>query len=158
MQEERFKVRVTVGGIVEKEGKILVVRQPIHPEKTGPKITITQPAGHVEENETLEQALLREVKEESGYTVRPTALIGVYFRPWQNSPSLRFSYVCELTDDLVVPLTDINILEALWMPIEEVKTRRSEYRSGSTEITFDDYFAGKRYPLELIKCFEKIRS
>jgi hypothetical protein len=31
-----------------------------------------------------------------------------------------------------------------------VKARRGEYRVGATTVTFDDYFAGKRYPIEMV--------
>ena len=158
MEDNRFTVRVTVGGIIERDGKILVVRQPIQPGRKGPDITLTQPAGHIEENESLEDALVREVKEETGYTVKATELIGVYFRHWHDSTSIRFSFVCELVDEPLVPIEDKTIMEAIWMPIEEVKERREEYRRGSTEVTFDDYFAGKRYPMDTVKCFEKIRD
>ena len=105
-----------------------------------------------------QDALVREVKEETGYTVKATELIGVYFRHWHDSTSIRFSFVCELVDEPLVPIEDKTIMEAIWMPIEEVKERREEYRRGSTEVTFDDYFAGKRYPMDTVKCFEKIRD
>jgi len=63
-----------VGVIVEQDGKILVVKEG-KPERGG---KYNAPGGHVEEHETLLEAAVREVKEETGYDVELTGLIGVY--------------------------------------------------------------------------------
>jgi 8-oxo-dGTP diphosphatase len=62
---------VAVGGIVENEhGEILLVKT-----RNGGWVF---PGGQVEEGENLEDALIREIKEESGIDISVTSLIGVY--------------------------------------------------------------------------------
>lgn len=152
--DKRFTVTVTAGAVVEDRGKILIVQQKNKPGRPGPKMVLSQPTGHVEQGETIEEAVVREVKEETGYTVRPTSLIGVYLKQWPDKTSIRFSFHCELTDEEQAPIKDGEIDEVLWLPIKEVKARRDEYRPGSSAPTFDDYFDGKQYPLDLVKHFD----
>jgi 8-oxo-dGTP diphosphatase len=62
---------VAVGGIVENEhGEILLVKT-----RNGGWVF---PGGQVEVGENLEDALIREIKEESGIDISVTSLIGVY--------------------------------------------------------------------------------
>lgn len=63
-----------VGVIVEHEGKILLVQE----GKPGREGLYNVPGGHVDEHETLLETAVRETKEESGYDVELTGLLGVY--------------------------------------------------------------------------------
>lgn len=56
------ELETCAGGVVFKEGKIVVLKR-----KNGVWL---MPKGHVDPGETLEQAAVREVKEETGLTVR----------------------------------------------------------------------------------------
>ena len=152
---ERFQLRVTTGGVVEREGKILMVHEHLHSKDPKGPIILTQPSGHLESNEAILDGLVREVWEETGYRVRPTALIGIYQQQFQTNGAIRFSFVCELENaNPPDPVKDPDVLEALWLPIPEIKRRVAEFRLGATAPTFDDYFAGKRYPLSLIQYFD----
>lgn len=157
MINTHVKVNVIAGGIVEKDGKVLVVREPLKLDSTK-RLVITQPSGHVEEGESFEEALVRETMEESGYKVRPTAVVGVYLQRMPTYHSIRVTYACELVDDKQQPITDEHVMEAVWMTPEELKTRRGEYRPGATAVGFDDYFAGKRYPLEVVKFIDHLKN
>ena len=53
----------------------------------------TLPGGKVERGESLATALVREVREESGFEVEPGRLIGVYSTPEQNDLALLFEAV-----------------------------------------------------------------
>lgn len=44
-------------------------------------MTLNQPAGHLESNESLIEAIVRETQEETAWQFEPTALIGIY--RWQ---------------------------------------------------------------------------
>ena len=60
--------------LVEKDGKFLLVREG-RPGRSG---LYNLPGGHVEGTETLAEAAVREVKEESGYVVEVTGFVGIY--------------------------------------------------------------------------------
>ncbi len=52
------------------------------------------PGGRVETGEDLHQALIREIKEETGLEVTPEYLVGVYSRP--EKPDVGFVFKCRL--------------------------------------------------------------
>ena len=64
------KVRATVGALIEKEGKIILVKRGHEPFKD----YWCFPGGHIDFGETAEQAIIREVKEETGLTITPKFL------------------------------------------------------------------------------------
>ena len=59
--------RLTVGAIIEKDGKILLAKRNHEPFKDYWYL----PGGHVEIGETAEQAIIREVKEETNLDFKP---------------------------------------------------------------------------------------
>ena len=70
-----WQAHVTVAVIVEHEGKFLLVEE----ETLASHLDVyNQPAGHVEQGETLIEAAKREALEETGFEVEPTALLGLY--------------------------------------------------------------------------------
>jgi 8-oxo-dGTP pyrophosphatase MutT (NUDIX family) len=68
-----WKPSVTVAAIIERNKRFLMVE-----EETNEGIRINQPAGHLDPNESLEQAVIRETLEETAHDFTPTALIGTY--------------------------------------------------------------------------------
>ena len=68
-----WKPSVTVAAIVEKDGKFLLIE-----EETSDGIRLNQPAGHLDPLESLEQAVVREVLEETAFDFTPESLVGVY--------------------------------------------------------------------------------
>lgn len=58
---------------------------------------ITFPGGHVEEKETLEESVIREVKEETGLDIAKPLLCGIMEWPWDNGKSryLAMVYKCK---------------------------------------------------------------
>ena len=138
---------VTVAIVVERDGRFLLVEEET---RAGPKLN--QPAGHLEPAETLPQAAARETLEETGWTVAPTALIGVY--RWQvpetGATFVRFSFAGEaLRHDAARPL-DAGIIRALWLTRDEIASRQAEHRSPLVMRCVDDYRAGQRWPLDLV--------
>ena len=54
---------------------------------------LTFPGGHVEDNESLNESVIREIKEETGLTIEDPILCDVYEWPWENnSRYLAFLY------------------------------------------------------------------
>ena len=90
MKKQQFKPNTTVAAIIEQNGKFLLVE-----EKTDRGNRFNQPAGHLEDNETLIQAVIRETMEEAAYEFTPQALLGVYqWKHTQNDTTyLRFAFI-----------------------------------------------------------------
>ena len=73
-REGRFwQPDVTVATVVVRDGRLLCVE-----ERVNGDIVINQPAGHLEPDESLVDAALRETREETGWDIRLTAFIGAY--------------------------------------------------------------------------------
>ena len=54
---------------------------------------LTFPGGHVEDNESINESVIREIKEETGLTIEDPILCDVYEWPWENnSRYLAFLY------------------------------------------------------------------
>jgi len=68
---------IACDGVLIEHGKILLVKRGHEPFK-GQWAT---PGGRIEDNETAEQCLVREMKEEIGLKVEPVKLIGIYSDP-----------------------------------------------------------------------------
>ena len=139
---------VTVASVVERDGLFLMVE-----EETRSGLKFNQPAGHLEPGETLPAAAVREALEETRWRVRPTALIGIY--RWETSDTgatfVRFSFAAEPREhDPSRPL-DIGIARALWMSYAEIAASRANHRSPLVMRCVDDYRAGMRWPLDLLR-------
>lgn len=137
--------RVTVAAIVERDNKYLLVEETINNQ-----LTLNQPAGHLEDNESLTEAAIRETLEETGWKFKPAYLLGIYH--WKHPSSMetyiRFAFSGEVYDydpDLEL---DTGIIGPVWLTIEEIKERREQHRSPQLLKCIEDYQQGKRYPLD----------
>ena len=81
--------RVGVGAVVVHEGRVLLIRRGKEPLR-GRWVV---PGGTVEPGETLHDALVREVREETGVTVRPREVVLVFDRILREGPEVRYHYV-----------------------------------------------------------------
>ena len=136
---------VTVACIVPREGRFLLVEELVRGE-----LVLNQPAGHLEPAESLCEAAERETLEETGWTVRLEALVGIY--QWTHSGSnshfLRFTFVAQPLREDPARTLDAGIVRALWLSREEIAGQRARLRSPMVLRGVDDYLAGKRQPLD----------
>jgi 8-oxo-dGTP pyrophosphatase MutT (NUDIX family) len=145
-----WKPSVTVAAVIERDGRFLLVE-----EETSDGIRFNQPAGHLDPNESLEQAVARETLEEAAHDFVPTALLGMYMsryvssRTGQEVTYLRFAFTGELGMLHDRPL-DHGILRTVWMTREELIACQCKHRSPLVLRCVDDYLAGKRAPLSLL--------
>lgn len=143
----QWKPNVTVAAVAMRDDRFLVVE-----ENSNGRIVINQPAGHLEKNETLIDAVKREVMEETAWKFEPESIVGLYMytNRREDITYLRvcFAGVCEqhFPDNKL----DEGILRALWMTQEELKAMQDRMRSEMVMRCIDDYNSGKRYPLDIL--------
>ena len=142
-----WKPNVVVAAIVERDGKFLLVE-----EEADGEIVLNQPAGHLDEGESLIDAVIRETLEETAWHIEPTALLGVYRWPHPAKPVtyLRFAFIARALREENGRALDHGCLRALWLTPEEIRANRARLRSPQVERCLDDYLAGTCYPLDLL--------
>jgi len=140
---------VTVAAVVERHGRFLVVE-----ERIAGRLVLNQPAGHLEDRETLVEAAIREAREETAWRFRPDAMIGTYL--WRNPDSgrsyLRFAFCGSVDDHRPQQALDTGIVRALWMTHEQLRAQPHRLRSPLVLRCIDDYLLGRRQPLESVAC------
>lgn len=145
--ETQWKPNVTVAAVVERDGAFLLVE-----EQTGEGLRLNQPAGHLEQGESLLAAVARETLEETAHRFAPRFLIGIY--QWRRAAGdvtyLRFAFGGEILAEEAGRQLDEGIVRALWLSPGQLAQQRSRHRSPLVERCVADYLAGRRYPLELI--------
>jgi 8-oxo-dGTP pyrophosphatase MutT (NUDIX family) len=142
-----WKPDVTVAAVAQRDGKFLFVE-----ERSGGRVVLNQPAGHLEDGETFLEAVVRETLEETAWRFEPQAVVGVYvWRPPHAARTfLRVAFSGELRDhDPARPL-DRGILRTRWLTREQLHEPRLRLRSPLVTQCLDDYLAGVRHPLSLI--------
>jgi ADP-ribose pyrophosphatase YjhB (NUDIX family) len=142
-----WKPHVTVAAVVQRDGKFLLVE-----EETESGLAFNQPAGHLEEGESLVDAVVRETLEETAYHFKPTHLVGIY--NWQHPTKgityLRFAFAGELRGYEAGRQLDEGIIGARWLTLDEVQATQARHRSPLILRCIEDGLAGKAYPLDLL--------
>jgi ADP-ribose pyrophosphatase YjhB (NUDIX family) len=148
-----WKPSVTVAAVMERAGRFLLVEEE---DPDGGGRVYNQPAGHWERDETLVQACAREVLEESAYRFKPKHLVGVYrwTRPQGDPTYLRFAFCGEVTGVEEGRTLDQGIARAVWLAPEEIQAVARRHRSPLVWRCIEDYLAGRRYPLDLVRHFD----
>jgi ADP-ribose pyrophosphatase YjhB (NUDIX family) len=139
--------RVTVAAVIEREGRFLMVE-----EETDEGAVFNQPAGHLEQGEGLQEAVIREIREETAWGFEPVGLVGVYRWPMPDGGRtyLRFCFYGDCSDQRPERPLDTGILGTRWLTRKELE-REERLRSPMVLHCIDDYLAGRSYPLELIR-------
>lgn len=151
MAHEAWKPSVTVAAVIEREGGFLLVEE----EALG-RIVFNQPAGHWERGESLAEACARETLEETAYHFSPRELLGVYrwHSPEADVTYLRFAFRGEITGHEPGRALDGEIRRAVWLKLDEIRRLRARLRSPLVMACIEDYLAGRRYPLDILRHFE----
>jgi 8-oxo-dGTP pyrophosphatase MutT (NUDIX family) len=137
-------IDVTVAAVVENDGRFLMVE-----ERAFGRIVFNQPAGHLEPDESLVDAAVRETREETGYLFEPSHLLGVYL--WGSEESgtsfLRVTFIGSAVAPRGTPTLDDGILAVHWLTRNQLLSRADRLRSPMVLRCIDDHLAGVRYPL-----------
>ncbi len=137
---------ITVSAVIESEQRFLLIE-----EESDGLIVFNQPAGHLDEGETLIEAVARETLEEAAWHFEAQSVVGLYqyTSPVNQITYLRVCFCGKHHSHEPDRVLDTGILRALWLTREEVASL-SNLRSLMVLRCIDDYIAGNRYPLSLI--------
>jgi len=145
----RWKPSVTVAAVVEQQGRFLLVE-----ERGEDGLRLNNPAGHLEAGESLLQAVVREVQEETARGFVPTHLVGIYLaappQPLDGITYLRFAFGGTVGEPMAGQALDEGIVRTLWMTPAEIDAQRERHRSPLLWRCVQDHLAGARYPLALL--------
>ncbi|MBC7983207.1 MAG: NUDIX hydrolase [Candidatus Obscuribacterales bacterium] len=144
----RWKPDVTVAAVIERDGRFLLVEEHINGH-----LVFNQPAGHLEDDESLVDAAIRETLEETAWRFEPQALVGVYL--WKSPESLRTFVRVALCGQAskhdASRVLDHGIARVVWLSREQIAARAPRLRSPMVLRCIDDYLSGARYPLEALQ-------
>ncbi len=144
----QWKPNVTVAAIVENDGRFLLVE-----ETEKDEVVFNQPAGHLEKNESLPEAVIREVMEETAWEFKPESLVGVYLYPNPRIDDiiyLRFCFAGKGIREHKGKKLDEGIIRAAWLTHAEIESQQDKMRSPMVLRCVNDYLSGKHYPLEML--------
>lgn len=136
---------LTVATIIEDNGRFLMIK-----EFSQQKLVINQPAGHVDPNETVAEAAIRETYEETGYEVELTGIIGIYhYLAPNNVDYCRIAFAAKVIEQKQLSPPDNSIQEALWLDFDSIKN--DNLRSVLVTKCIEDYLNKPHYPLDMCK-------
>jgi len=134
---------VTVATIVARDDRFLIVEELVRGE-----LVLNNPAGHLEPDESLPAAALRETCEETGWSVELDHLVGIY--QWRSDTGghfLRFTFAATALQHDALQALDTGIVRALWLTRAEIAADAARLRSPMVLRGIDDWLAGRRLPL-----------
>jgi len=146
-----WKPHVTVAAVAENQGRFLLVQE----VDAGNRV-LNQPAGHLEDGESLLAAVRREVLEETAWQFEPCAVVGIYRwrHPQTGITFMRFSFAGSLLAHDAGRSLDPDIERVVWLSAVEVRMQEHSLRSPLVLRSIDDYLAGRSWPLEILADLE----
>lgn len=135
---------ITVAGLVVHAGRALIVR-----ERARGRVVVNLPGGHIEARESPEEALVREVLEETGQVFIPEYLLGCYL--WHDAARkrryLRIVYAGQVdTSRPPAAIDDVNVVESTWESVVELLENPEEHRYPIVHESLRDFQLGRRMP------------
>ncbi|HWH81765.1 MAG TPA: NUDIX hydrolase [Burkholderiaceae bacterium] len=152
---ERWKPSVTVAAIIERRAgahaEFLLVE-----EHTPEGLKLNNPAGHLDPGESLQQAVVREVLEETTCAFTPERLVGTYLSRFQRPATgedvtfIRFAFAGHVGAPDPGRALDAGIVRTLWMTLAALRASRAWHRSPHVLACVEDHLAGRGYALDAI--------
>lgn len=163
MTDLRWKPAVTVAAVIARQDhdgpRYLLVE-----EHTPEGLRLNNPAGHLEQGETPEQAVCREALEETGCRFEPTSLVGVYLSRFQRPARgedvtyLRLAYAGTCSPPMSGHPLDEGIVRTVWMTPQEIRASQARHRSPLVWRCVEDHLAGRRLPLDTVLADDSIAT
>jgi ADP-ribose pyrophosphatase YjhB (NUDIX family) len=112
---------------------------------------INQPAGHLENNESITDAVIRETLEETRWDFEPKYISGIY--RWIHDNGETYLRVC-LVGDVLKEHTDKQLDDGIertvWLTEKEIR-KLENLRSPLVMKSIEDFLNGNKFPLTLIQ-------
>ncbi|HJS22497.1 MAG TPA: NUDIX hydrolase, partial [Steroidobacteraceae bacterium] len=127
---------LTVAAIAAERGRFLVVE-----ERVARRRVFNQPAGHVEDGESLVEAVVRETLEETAWHFDPQFVVGIYL--WKNPGNarsyLRVAFGGALLRQEPARELDTGIVSTHWFSRAQLLAHSSRLRSPLVMRCVDDW-------------------
>ena len=107
--------KLAVAVVIGREGRVLLGLRASHTRNPG---TWSFPAGFVERGEKVEDAAVREAREESGLDVRLGPLLGLFSEAGEEV--VLVAYAAEPVDSTAEPLAGDDLLEVRWFALDDL--------------------------------------
>lgn len=142
-------MKIIVGTVIKQLDKLLMVQE-------AQKKCYGQwnfPAGHLDENENIFDAAIRETKEETGYNIKLTSVLSIQnFINKKGEQRIRINFNAEIISG-EIEFDKEEILDVKWISLEKLKQIGDE-KIRAVETIRDivkDLENNKKYPLDIIK-------
>tara|TARA_R110000823_G_scaffold305166_3_gene427133 strand:+ start:65447 stop:65899 length:453 start_codon:yes stop_codon:yes gene_type:complete len=144
-----WSAHTTVACVVEQDGRYLMVEE--RDKRTGARV-FNQPAGHLESGESLLEAALRETREETGWLIALSGVIGIalYTAPGSGETYHRTTFLGSPVQLLANPVIDPDILAVHWLDYADIRANSARMRSPLVTASIERHREGICYPLDLI--------
>jgi 8-oxo-dGTP pyrophosphatase MutT (NUDIX family) len=142
-----FRPNLTVAAIVQQHDRFLLVE-----ERIKGSLVLNQPAGHVEDGETILEAVVRETMEEAAWQFVPRHLVGFYL--WRDAVTAKTTLRIAILGDAVRHdagrTLDRGIQGTHWLTRNTLLAQTERLRSPLVLRCVDDCLAGRRYDLDAL--------
>lgn len=151
MSATTWKPDVTVAAIVERDGRFLFVE-----ERVRGALVLNQPAGHLEDGESILAATVRETLEETAWLVEPVGLVGLYqwTSPVDGMTFLRVALAARALAHHHERALDEGIERAVWIAADALDAHPVPSRSPLVRRCLHDYLRHGSTPLDRLQLVE----
>ena len=139
----------TVATVIEDDGRYLLVEER---DKFSGELVFNQPAGHLEPNESLVEAAVRETLEETGWCIELSGVLGIalYTAPGNQVTYLRTTFVGKPICRAEGAKLDPDIHAIHWLDYEEILSNSDRMRSPLVIASIERYRRDTIYPVDFI--------
>jgi len=139
---------VTVACVIADGDRFLMVEEDVRGE-----LRFNQPAGHLEDDETLVAAACRETLEETGWEITLDHFVGVqqWHSPVHDHHIVRFAFAGHPLRHHPERTLDAGITRSLWMSYADIAANATRLRSPLVLTTLNDWLDGQRLPLSTLR-------
>jgi 8-oxo-dGTP pyrophosphatase MutT (NUDIX family) len=143
---QNYPTDITVAAIAHRDSRFLCIE-----EVSYRGIVVNLPGGHIESGETPEQAVIREVYEETRWHFEPAEFVGAYL--WldleRQQRKLRLVFCGEAVSEHAGATLDDGILSVHWRTQQQLVRDAYRLRTPMVLTAIDDYLAGRREQLNV---------